>query len=76
VFEGGEILSRRIGNVTYRELEAKLSKDGWTLDRQSGSHRIYVHETHKQVIVVSGHHGSEQVQKGMLSKISKQAGWK
>jgi predicted RNA binding protein YcfA (HicA-like mRNA interferase family) len=62
--------------MTYRELEAKLKADGWVLDRQSGSHRIFVHEEKEQIIVLSGHHPSDQVRKGMLHKISKQAGWK
>ena len=62
--------------VTYRELERRLLSDGWILDRQSGSHRIYKHVARKQIIVVSGHRPGERVRKGMLHKIMKQAGWK
>ncbi|MBI5707883.1 MAG: type II toxin-antitoxin system HicA family toxin [Armatimonadetes bacterium] len=62
--------------MTWRELEDRLVKDGWKLDRQSGSHRIFVHGKKHGIIVLSGHQGSEQVGKGMLSKLLKQAGLK
>lgn len=62
--------------MTYRELEQRLVSDGWTLERQTGSHRIYEHSDKKQIIVVSGHHPGDEVRKGMLHKIMKQAGWK
>lgn len=62
--------------MTYRELEAKLKKDGWVMDRQTGSHKVFVHESRKEVIVLSGHHPGDQIRVGMLHKIMKQAGWK
>jgi predicted RNA binding protein YcfA (HicA-like mRNA interferase family) len=62
--------------VTYRELERRLLSEGWDLDRQTGTHRIYKHPDRNQIIVVSGHHPGDTVRKGMLQKIMKQAGWK
>lgn len=62
--------------MTYRELEARLKKDGWEFERQTGSHKVFVHPSKSEVIVLSGHQASEQVRKGMLHKIMKQAGWK
>ena len=61
--------------MTYRELEQRLRADGWVLQRQAGSHKIYAHEKKEQIIVVAGHHSGDQVRKGMLAKIKKQAGW-
>lgn len=62
--------------MTYREVETRLLKEGWTLDRQTGSPKIFKHTKNRQIIVLSGHVLSDQVRKGMLAKIRKQAGWK
>jgi predicted RNA binding protein YcfA (HicA-like mRNA interferase family) len=33
----------RLRNLTARELIRALGKDGFTLDRQTGSHQLYYH---------------------------------
>jgi predicted RNA binding protein YcfA (HicA-like mRNA interferase family) len=38
--------------VKFRELERMLNKDGWKLDRITGSHHIYTHPTKKGTVTV------------------------
>lgn len=57
------------------ELNRLLRKDGWYVDRQSGSHMIMKHPTKKGQLVVPDH-GSNEVGKGLANKILKMAGLK
>jgi predicted RNA binding protein YcfA (HicA-like mRNA interferase family) len=50
-----------------------IEKDGWFLDRQKGSHRQYKHPVKKGLITISGHRLSDEVVKGTLHSILKQA---
>jgi predicted RNA binding protein YcfA (HicA-like mRNA interferase family) len=57
------------------ELVRLLMRDGWFIQRQSGSHMILVHPTKKGQIVCPSH-GSQEVGKGLERKIKKAAGIK
>jgi predicted RNA binding protein YcfA (HicA-like mRNA interferase family) len=60
-----------------RDLLHLLEQSGWKLDRTKGSHRQYRHpaKPHLRTITVSGHL-SDEVPKGTLNAILKQAGLK
>jgi predicted RNA binding protein YcfA (HicA-like mRNA interferase family) len=57
------------------DLIRKLKRDGWYVVRQSGSHIIMEHATKSGSLVVPDH-GSDEMGKGLASKILKQAGIK
>ncbi len=61
--------------MTYREVEVRLKKEGWVLDRQTGSHAVYVHPQKSGIVVLAGR-GGVDIPKGTLNSIKKQAGWK
>lgn len=50
-----------------------LEKDGWTLDRQKGSHRQFVHSTKKGTVTVNGGK-SDDVWGFLLKSIEEQSG--
>ena len=52
-----------------------LEKDGWTLERQKGSHKIFKHLNKKGILIVPDH-GKEDIKLGTLNAILKQAGLK
>jgi len=52
-------------------LEAK----GWQFVRQRGSHQVFKHPDFPQIIVVPKH-GKEDLKKGLLNSIMKEAGLK
>lgn len=60
--------------MTAREVIAKLNKDGWTYDSQTGSHRHFTHATKPGKVTVPMHKGD--IKKGTLNSILKQAGLK
>lgn len=49
-----------------------LEADGWTLKKQSGSHKQYEHATKKGKVTVPGH-GKKDIAPKTLSSIWKQA---
>lgn len=61
--------------IKSSELVRLLTKDGWFVIRQTGSHMIMVHATKKGQIVCPNH-GSHEVGKGLEKKIKKDAGIK
>jgi predicted RNA binding protein YcfA (HicA-like mRNA interferase family) len=63
--------------MKIRDLLHLLEQDGWKLDRTRGSHRQYRHPPKPELrtITVSGH-PSDDVPKGTLNVILKQAGLK
>jgi predicted RNA binding protein YcfA (HicA-like mRNA interferase family) len=61
--------------VKVRELLDLLERDGWTVVRQHGSHRIYRHAVKAGQLVVPVH-GSKELATGTLNSILKQAGLK
>jgi predicted RNA binding protein YcfA (HicA-like mRNA interferase family) len=54
-----------------KELVKLIEKDGWKFNRQTGSHRIFAHESKKGIVVVPIHGGD--IPKGTLKSILKQA---
>jgi predicted RNA binding protein YcfA (HicA-like mRNA interferase family) len=57
------------------DLIETLKEDGWVLSRIKGSHRQFKHSNKKGVVTVSGKL-SDDVRKGTLGSILKQAGLK
>ncbi|HKJ81114.1 MAG TPA: type II toxin-antitoxin system HicA family toxin [Ignavibacteriaceae bacterium] len=52
-----------------------LKKDGWSLSRTKGSHRQFKHSDKKGIVTVSGKL-SDDVKKGTLGSVLRQAGLK
>ena len=61
--------------MKVREVITLIKRDGWQLDRQRGSHRIYRHESKRGIVVVAGARGRD-VPVGTLRSILRQAGMK
>ncbi|MEM8510387.1 MAG: type II toxin-antitoxin system HicA family toxin [Bacteroidota bacterium] len=59
--------------MKYRQIVKLIEKDGWYQVRQKGSHRAYRHNTKKGIVTVAYHHLSDDVPKGTLNSILKQA---
>jgi len=51
----------------------EYEKDGWHLVRQKGSHRQYKHKVKKGLVTVAVHRMSDDIAKGTLNNILKQA---
>jgi predicted RNA binding protein YcfA (HicA-like mRNA interferase family) len=65
----------RIRSLTARQLASALQTDGFSLKRQKGSHRHYVHPDRRRV-TLSFHHTSDTFRMGTLrSIIELQARW-
>ena len=62
--------------MKYSELVKLIENDGWCLDRMKGSHRQYEHPTKMGIVTVAYHSPSDDVPKGMLNRILKDAGLK
>jgi predicted RNA binding protein YcfA (HicA-like mRNA interferase family) len=61
--------------MKVRDLLKQLENDGWLLKNQVGSHRQFVHPVKPGKATVNGH-PSDDVPKGTLNSILKQAGLK
>lgn len=67
---------RRIRNITTRELETGLARDGFKLERSTGSHRQYYDAATGRKVVLSWHGGGRTFKIATLSSIIEaQAGW-
>jgi predicted RNA binding protein YcfA (HicA-like mRNA interferase family) len=65
----------RLRTLTAREIIAALLRDGFSLDRQSGAHRLYRHPDGRRV-TVSFHHAGETFEiKTLRSILELQARW-
>ena len=63
--------------VKYRELLRLLHEKGWRHERTTGSHMMMIHPTHPGPIVVpAGGKEGQDVPKGTLNSILRQAGIK
>ena len=60
--------------MKFSELQRKLQKDGWYIER-TNKHHIYAHAI-KQGKIPVGKHGNDEVPKGTLMSILKAAGLK
>ena len=61
--------------MKIREVIKLIEKDGWDLVRVKGDHRQYKHPSKKGLVTISGHF-NEDIAKGTLNSILKQAGLK
>jgi predicted RNA binding protein YcfA (HicA-like mRNA interferase family) len=61
--------------MKVREVIKLMEKDGWYLARTKSSHRQYKHPYKKGLVTISGHL-NEDIAKGTLNSILKQAGLK
>jgi len=61
--------------VKIREVIKLIEDDGWYLARTKGDHRQYKHPVKKGLVTISGKL-SDDVSKGTLNSILKQAGLK
>jgi predicted RNA binding protein YcfA (HicA-like mRNA interferase family) len=50
-----------------------IENDGWFLARQRGSHRQYKHRIKKGLVTIAAHKMSDDIAKGTLNSILKQA---
>lgn len=63
--------------MKYRQLISHLEKDGWMMDRQTGSHMQFRHPIKPGTVTVSaGGKMSKDVPPGTLASALKQAGLK
>ena len=61
--------------MKVRELIRIVEKDGWFMVRERGSHKQFHHRLKKGLVTIPGHINDE-VAKGTLNSILKQAGLK
>lgn len=59
--------------MKVKEVIKIIEEDGWYLARQKGSHRQYKHNSKKGVVTVAAHKMSDEIAKGTLNNIFKQA---
>lgn len=61
--------------MKVRDAIKLLERDGWRLRNAEGSHRQFIHPEKTGKVTVSGH-PSDEVPKGTMASILKQAGLK
>lgn len=59
-----------------RELIKIIEADGWYVVRQKGSHVQYKHLAKKGLVTIAVHNISDEVAKGTVNSVFKQAGLK
>jgi predicted RNA binding protein YcfA (HicA-like mRNA interferase family) len=62
--------------MKYKEIIRKIEDDGWYQARQKGSHRSYKHKTKPGIITIAYHRLSDEIPRGTLNSILRQAGFK
>ncbi|MGB3585423.1 MAG: type II toxin-antitoxin system HicA family toxin [Tunicatimonas sp.] len=62
--------------MKYKEVIRMIEDDGWKVARQRGSHRVYKHSAKQGIVIIAGHKPSDEVPRGTLNAILKQAGLK
>ena len=66
----------RLRTLTARQLVAALRRDGFALDRQSGSHRQYRHPDDRRLVSLSFHRPGQTFRRGTLRRmVQDQAQW-
>jgi predicted RNA binding protein YcfA (HicA-like mRNA interferase family) len=61
--------------MKVKEIIKLIEQDGWFMLRRKGSHRQFKHTTKKGLVTIAGHL-TDDLAKGTLSSIIKQAGIK
>ena len=69
------LVSVNKSEVKVREVIKIIRQDGWFMVRSKGSHRQYKHNNKKGVVTIAGHM-NDNLAKGTLHSILKQAGLK
>ena len=64
----------RNGEVKAADLVRLLERNGWHVDRQSGSHKTFKHPANPKIITVPMH--ARDIKPGLLNKLLKTAGLK
>jgi predicted RNA binding protein YcfA (HicA-like mRNA interferase family) len=59
--------------MKYEEIIKTIEKDGWYQVRQKGSHRAFKHLEKTGLITVAYHRLADEIPKGTLNSILKQA---
>jgi predicted RNA binding protein YcfA (HicA-like mRNA interferase family) len=59
--------------LKVKELIKIIENDGWFLVRQKGSHMQFKHLLKKGVVTIAAHKMSDEVAKGTLNSVLKQA---
>jgi predicted RNA binding protein YcfA (HicA-like mRNA interferase family) len=59
--------------MKVREAIKMIENDGWYLVRQKGSHMQFKHPAKKGVVTIANHKLSDDIAKGTLASILKQA---
>ena len=62
--------------MKYKDVVNLVEDDGWYQVRQKGSHRAYKHSIKLGVVTIAYHRLSDEVPRGTLGSILKQAGLK
>jgi len=70
-----EIDYSKLRSLTARKLIGALKRDGFNLDRKSGSHRQYLHSDGRRVTVSFHHSGDTFRPKILKTMIEEQAKW-
>jgi len=65
----------KLRSLTARDLIGALIKDGFSLDRQSGSHQQYFHPDKRRVTISFHHPGDTFTPRTLKSMIEKQVKW-
>ena len=59
--------------MKVKEIIAIIKADGWYFARQKGSHKIYLHNVKKGIVVVPDHGQNNDLASGTENSILKQA---
>ena len=62
--------------MKYNEVVKMIEADGWFQVRQKGSHRAYKHKNKIGIVTIACHRLSDEVPRGTLNSILKQASLK
>ena len=66
---------RQYESMKVKEVIKMIEQDGWFMIRRRGSHRQYRHNYKKGLVTVAGHL-NDDLAKGTLNSVLKQAGLK
>ena len=61
----------RLSGVSWQDIATALERAGFRLDRQRGSHMVFVHSESKHMVVVPRH---DELKPGTVSAILRTAG--
>jgi predicted RNA binding protein YcfA (HicA-like mRNA interferase family) len=56
-----------------RDIKRRLEREGWILQRVTGSHHVFKHPRTSQLVVLP--HPKKDLGPGLVRNIYKQAGW-